>query len=157
MRPGSWILAAIICVAALGGWYIRDIPSAPGSGNAKRPATDWSCCNRSAETDESDDNSSSDSQPSWSGGPAGDPAENAEHHWEKHGSEFSNDHSEQDYVSDANNFVSHPPPGALTKQDSRSDTLIYDPASNTFAVRAPNGVPRTMFKPDSGMRYWNRK
>ena len=26
-----------------------------------------------------------------------------------------------------------------------------------YAVRAENGAPRTMFKPDNGMRYWERQ
>jgi pyocin large subunit-like protein len=95
--------------------------------------------------------------PLWSPGPEGDPQQNAAHHWQKHGGEFPELHSEADYIAAAHRFVSHPPPGALTKEDSRGDTLIYDPQTNTFAVRAPDGAPRTMFRPDSGRAYWERQ
>jgi pyocin large subunit-like protein len=45
--------------------------------------------------------------------------------------------SKRDYTNAAHDFVNHPPPGAQTKHDSRGDTLICDPESNTFAVQAP--------------------
>ena len=80
------------------------------------------------------------SAPVWSGGPMHDAQENAEHHWQKHGGEFSELHSARDYVDKARDFVNHPPPGAEIKHDSRGNTLIYDRQSNTFAVQAPNGA-----------------
>src|ERR1700761_8390568 len=92
----------------------------------------------------------------WSHGPDGSQA-NAEEHWEKHGREFPELHSEQDYVSAANAFVHHPPPGALTKLDARGDMLFYQPSTDTFAVMDMRGEPRTFFKPDNGMAYWNRQ
>jgi pyocin large subunit-like protein len=92
----------------------------------------------------------------WSHGRDGSQA-NAEEHWEKHGSEFSEDHSEADYVREANAFVHHPPPGTLTKTDSRGDTLFYQPSTDTFAVMDAAGEPRTFFKPDNGAAYWNRQ
>jgi filamentous hemagglutinin len=92
----------------------------------------------------------------WSHGPDGSLA-NAEEHWEKHGREFSSLHSEQDYVNAANAFVHHPPPGTLTKQDARGDTLFYQPSTDTFAVMDARGEPRTFFKPDNGYGYWNRQ
>ena|SRR2546423_1221391 len=95
--------------------------------------------------------------PLWSPGPDGDPQQNAAHHWQKHGGEFPEMHSEAEYIAAAHRFVSHPPPGALTKEDSRGDTLIYDPQSNTFAVKDPDGAPRTMFRPHNGRAYWDRQ
>ncbi len=92
----------------------------------------------------------------WSHGRDGARA-NAEEHWEKHGSEFPEDRSETDYVREANAFVHHPPPGTLIKHDARGDTLFYQPASDTFAVMDSRGEPRTFFKPDNGMAYWNRQ
>jgi pyocin large subunit-like protein len=92
----------------------------------------------------------------WSHGPDGSPA-NAEEHWEKHGREFPGLHNEQDYVSAANTFVHHPPAGTLTKQDARGDMLFYQPSTDTFAVMDARGEPRTFFKPDNGMAYWNRQ
>jgi len=94
--------------------------------------------------------------PLWSSTPNMSAEENAEHHWRKHGSEFPELHSAADYETAAHNFVSHPPPGTLVKHHG-GDTLFYNPSSNTFAVRARSGAPRTMFKPDSGMRYWDRQ
>ena len=37
---------------------------------------------------------------------------------------------------------------------ANGDTLIYQASTNTFAVVARNGTPRTMFKPDDGPAYW---
>jgi pyocin large subunit-like protein len=92
----------------------------------------------------------------WSHGPDGSEA-NAEEHWKKHGREFPELHSEQDYVNAANAFVHHPPPGTLTKRDARGDMLFYQPATDIFAVMDSRGEPRTFFKPDSGYAYWNRQ
>ena len=41
-----------------------------------------------------------------------------------------------------------PPPGALTKTRANGESVVYDPTSNTIAVAAANGAPKTMFKPD---------
>lgn len=95
--------------------------------------------------------------PVWSSTPQMSAEENAEHHWRKHGREFPELHSAAEYEAAARKFLIAPPPGTLTKHDSRGDTLLYDPATNTFIVRAKNGAPRTMFKPDSGLRYWERQ
>lgn len=95
--------------------------------------------------------------PLWSGGPEHDAEENAAHHWQKHRNEFREMHSESDYTNAAHDFVNHPPAGAQIKHDSRGDTLIYDPESNTFAVQAPDGAPRTMFRPHNGHAYWDRQ
>ncbi|HEX3809155.1 MAG TPA: hypothetical protein VHW02_05585 [Rhizomicrobium sp.] len=92
----------------------------------------------------------------WSSGGVG-AEQNAEHHWQKHGNEFPEFHNATEYESGALAFVRNPPPGTLTKHRSNGDTLFYNPQSNTFAVSARNGVPRTFFRPDNGMNYWNRQ
>jgi pyocin large subunit-like protein len=92
----------------------------------------------------------------WSHGPYGS-VENAEEHWQKHGAEFPEDRSEQDYVREANAFVHRPPPGTLIKHDARGDTLFYQPSTDSFAVMDARGRPRTFFKPDDRMAYWNRQ
>lgn len=94
--------------------------------------------------------------PLWSSAGEGARA-NAEHHWRKHGQEFPELKDADAYIRAAHDFIDHPPPGTLTKQERDGDTLFYDPKTNTFAVRARNGAPRTMFRPDDGMRYWNRQ
>lgn len=95
--------------------------------------------------------------PLWTSTPDMRADENAEHHWRKHGSEFPELRSASEYEAAAHKFVSDPPPGTLVKHHGNGDTLFYDPASNTFAVSRRDGAPRTMFKPDNGMRYWDRQ
>jgi len=90
--------------------------------------------------------------PVWTGG-----EENAQRHWEKHGAEFPQFTSEQAYVAGVHAFLMHPPAGTLIKHRSNGDTLYFDPTSGTFAVQARNGAPRTFFKPDNGLDYWNRQ
>lgn len=92
----------------------------------------------------------------WSHGRDG-AAHNAEEHWEKHGSEFPEFRTALDYERGALAFVTSPPPGTLTKTNDRGDTLFYDPASNTFAVRDARGEPRTFFRPNNGRAYWDRQ
>lgn len=100
---------------------------------------------------------------SWSAGKPDDINLNAYGHWTKHGKEFPDIKSPRDYIDTANKFVNSPPPGTLIKQ-SGQDTLYYHPATNTFVVKAPNGSPRTMFKPDpsahgfpTNLDFWNAK
>ncbi len=83
--------------------------------------------------------------------------ENAEAHWEKHQREFPEYRSAQEYIEAAHRFLRGPPEGTLRKTRSNGDRLFYHPETNTFAVQARNGAPRTMFRPSSGLRYWNRQ
>jgi len=97
-----------------------------------------------------------DSGAQWSSGGVG-AEENAEHHWRKHGSEFSQFHSAGQYENGAREFMAKPPPGTLTKHRPNGDTLFYNPQSNTFGVATRQGRPRTFFKPRSGRAYWDRQ
>jgi pyocin large subunit-like protein len=92
----------------------------------------------------------------WSHGHDG-AAQNAEHHWQKHGREFPEFHSAGEYEAGALAFIRTPPPATLTKHRSNGDTLFYNPGSNTFAVADRRGAPRTFFRPDSGRAYWERQ
>lgn len=92
----------------------------------------------------------------WSHGHDGASA-NAQEHWEKHGGDFPEIHSAQDYERAAQSFVTAPPSGTLTKHRTNGDTLFYDPATNTFAVADRDGEPRTFFRPNSGRDYWERQ
>ena len=92
----------------------------------------------------------------WSHGRDGS-ARNAQEHWVKHGREFPEFHNAAEYEAGALAFVTNPPSGTLTKTDDRGDTLFYDPATNTFAVKDSRGEPRTFFRPDSGRAYWDRQ
>jgi pyocin large subunit-like protein len=92
----------------------------------------------------------------WSHGRDG-AARNAEEHWAKHGREFPEFRSARDYEEGALRFITNPPPGTLVKTNDRGDTLYYNPASNTFAVKDRRGEPRTFFRPDDGRAYWDRQ
>ncbi|MFV0456881.1 MAG: hypothetical protein ACK5NQ_18195, partial [Pseudomonas sp.] len=82
--------------------------------------------------------------------------ENAFAHWTKHSSEFPEYSNASQYVEGAQSFVSNPPANVLTKMRN-GDTLLYDPSSNTFAVKTADGAPRTMFRPSDGINYWSKQ
>ena len=62
--------------------------------------------------------------------------------------------SAEDYLARLTAFTAHPPRDADTVKRPNGDTLIYQASTNTFAVVARDGTPRTMFKPDDGAAYW---
>ncbi len=80
---------------------------------------------------------------------------NAFTHWMKHGKEFPNLQNAKQYVEAAHEFVTNPPTGTLSKVRPNGDTIFYNPGTNTFAVKAADGTPRTMFKPDLGLTYFH--
>ena len=45
----------------------------------------------------------------------------------------------------------------MTKTRANGDILFYNKATNTneFAVKAPDGIIRTYFKPTDGINYFN--
>ncbi len=93
----------------------------------------------------------------WSSTGSSTAVENAYGHWDKHMSEFPEYQNSVQYVQGAQDFVLDPPVGTLTKTRPNGDTLLYDPSTNTFAVKTINGAPRTMFRPQGGMTYWNKQ
>ncbi|WP_395944077.1 S-type pyocin family protein [Brevundimonas sp.] len=62
--------------------------------------------------------------------------------------------SAEDYLSKVTAFTTRPPRDAETVKRPNGDTLIYQASTNTFAVVARSGTPRTMFKPTTGADYW---
>jgi pyocin large subunit-like protein len=62
--------------------------------------------------------------------------------------------SAEDYLARVQAFTTRPPRDAETAKRPNGDTLIYQASTNTFAVVARDGTPRTMFKPDDGAAYW---
>lgn len=62
--------------------------------------------------------------------------------------------SAEDFLAKVTAFTSRPPQGTETTTRPNGDTLMYQAATNTFAVVARDGTPRTMFKPDDGAVYW---
>ena len=83
--------------------------------------------------------------------------ENAFGHWKKHGSEFPQYQNAKKYTEGARKFMENPPNGTLTKTRANGDKLFYDPKTNTFGSQKPSGVPKTMFKPDEGIKYWEKQ
>ena len=69
-------------------------------------------------------------------------------HWEKHKDEFPTLMSQNDYYRFAQNFVTNPPKDTLEKVRKNGDSVLYQPSTNTFAVKTKDGLPRTVFRPD---------
>ncbi len=97
-----------------------------------------------------------DGAPIWSSNARYTAEENAQYHFERDGQAFGAK-SLEDFIGKAHAFVTAPPAGSETLTRDNGDRLIYDPASNTFAVAARDGAPRTMFKPDDGAAYWEKQ
>jgi len=86
-----------------------------------------------------------------------DPVSNAYGHWDKHKKEFPEFQNSKQYVDATHNFISNPPKGTLIKPRPNGDTMYYNPSTNTFAVKNADGTPKTMFRPENGMEYWERQ
>lgn len=91
----------------------------------------------------------------WSETKALSGVQNAFSNWTRHRSEFPNLQNAKQYVEAAWDFVTNPPAGVLTKARANGDVLLYDAATNTFAFKNAQGVPRTMFKPKDGAAYFH--
>ena len=139
--PQRWVALLVVVVAAIVG--VNRFGATNHSAQAPAAAPASSTNNTTADV-------------VWSHGHNGG-SQNAEEHWEKHGREFPEFHSAADYEQGALRFVTNPPPGTLTKSRENGDTLYYDPATNTFAVKDRSGEPRTFFRPNSGRAYWDRQ
>ncbi|MEJ1969663.1 MAG: hypothetical protein WDN03_13665 [Rhizomicrobium sp.] len=136
LRNVSVPVLVVLALLALVMWRSQSVPTAPPPADAP------------ASTATGD----AGSEATWTGG-----EESAQRHWQKHGGEFSEFRDEESYEAGARAFVDHPPPGTLTKHRDNGDTLFYDPASDTFAVRTSDGALRTFFRPDDGAAYWERQ
>lgn len=86
-----------------------------------------------------------------------DPVSNAYGHWDKHKKEFPEFQNSKQYVDATHSFVSNPPKGTLIKPRPNGDTMYYNPSTNTFAVKNADGTPKTMFRPENGMEYWEKQ
>lgn len=73
--------------------------------------------------------------------------------YERNGAAFGAK-SADDYAARMKSFLDSPPAGVDTVKRPNGDTLYYQASTNTFAVVARDGTPRTMFKPDDGPTYW---
>ena len=73
--------------------------------------------------------------------------------YERNGAAFGA-RSPEDYLTRIKSFTASPPAGTERISRPNGDVLYYQASTNTFAVVARNGTPRTMFKPDDGPAYW---
>ena len=97
-----------------------------------------------------------DGKPMWAPSRRSSADDGAQRAFERNGQVFETKSVDQ-FVRKAHAFVGHPPKGTLTITRKNGDTLFYDPKANTFAVANKDGAPRTMFKPDDGMAYWEKQ
>lgn len=97
-----------------------------------------------------------DGKPMWSASRKFSARQNAQRAFDRNGRTFGAD-SVDEFVEKAHSFVSNPPKGTLTLTRNNGDKLFYDPRGNVFAVSSKAGAPRTMFKPDEGMAYWEEQ
>ena len=97
-----------------------------------------------------------DGKPVWASSKRFSAEEGAQRQFERDGATFEAKTVDQ-YVKKAHAFVGHPPKGTLTLTRKNGDILYYDPKGNIFAVASKEGAPRTMFKPDDGMAYWEKQ
>jgi pyocin large subunit-like protein len=97
-----------------------------------------------------------DGKPVWASSKRFSAEEGAQRQFERDGAAFDAKTMDQ-FVKKAHAFVGHPPKGTLTLTRKNGDILYYDPKGNVFAVASKEGAPRTMFKPDDGMAYWEKQ
>jgi pyocin large subunit-like protein len=87
-------------------------------------------------------------------------AQRLDEHWRKHGQnrkEFDPALSKDQYLKRARDFFSSDLPEILHKRRPNGDSLRYRPSTNEFGVLSGRRIIRTYFRPDSGMRYWERQ
>ncbi|MFZ5717988.1 MAG: hypothetical protein ACOY5Y_00825 [Pseudomonadota bacterium] len=156
-----WLMAAAAALALSAcdnGPSAVQPTQAAGTQMAEAPgATRPSSVDGSSQTDHRDDPVKLvDGRPMWSASRRYSAEENAQRAFDRNGEAFGAA-SVDDFVRKAHAFVEKPPQGALTLTRPNGDTLIYDPKANIFAVASKAGAPRTMFKPDEGMAYWEEQ
>ncbi len=95
-------------------------------------------------------------EPMWSESRTHSAKENAEYHFERAGADLGSK-TLDDFLTKVHRFGDNPPAGALHIERANGDKLLYDPKDNIFAVFTREGAPRTIFKPSSGMDYWEEQ
>lgn len=78
-------------------------------------------------------------------------------HYIKHGAEFGNI-TQDEYLEMANDLINSDSPDVLHKTEKEDgDYLFYNTETNEFLVLSTDGYIRTYFKPDDGIKYWERQ
>ncbi len=76
-------------------------------------------------------------------------------HFEKHGGDF-NYSTKEEYLAGANNVISSS--NALHKIEKEDgDDVYYLEETNEFVIVSTDGYIRTYFKPEDGIKYYNRQ
>lgn len=80
-----------------------------------------------------------------------------ESHYKKHGAEFGKI-TKEEYLRKANELINSDSPDVLHKTEKEDgDFLFYNQKTNEFLVLSTDGYIRTYFKPDDGIKYWERQ
>ncbi|GFM38028.1 hypothetical protein [Desulfovibrio psychrotolerans] len=87
----------------------------------------------------------------WTTGKPGSSSVNAAEHWNKHGGEFADINSVDQYVERAHSMFTGTQGSTLTVVRTNGEVVKYHPQSNTIAVFSEDGIPKTMFKPDASV------
>ena len=94
-------------------------------------------------------------KPIWADNPKHSAQENVDYQFDHWGSSVGA-HDSKDYALKARAFIDHPPHGAEKVSRPNGDVLIYDKASNTFAIMRKDGAPRLFRKPVGGEADWQK-
>ena len=95
-------------------------------------------------------------EPMWSENRSHSAKENAEYHFQRTGPDLGAK-TLDDFLTKVHRFGDHPPAGTLKLVRANGDKLLYDPHANLFGVFTREGAPRTVFKPNNGMAYWQEQ
>lgn len=93
--------------------------------------------------------------PLWKPRPDLPATDNALHHWRKHAPDLPEIPNALHYVRTLHALARGGATRFLTKVRANGDRLYYDPLRNLLAVLAYDGQPRTLFRPQGGIDYWN--
>ena len=93
------------------------------------------------------------SKPIWSKTKEFTNIENAFNHWKNHGKEFPEIQNAKQYVENAWKFRDRT--DVLIKVRTNGERVLYDHPNNIFGVFTKTGVPKTVFKPTDGIKYFN--
>jgi RHS repeat-associated protein len=106
----------------------------------------------------------------WTLGKYGNRAKNAKKHFIDHGADFPDVHNATQYVKKAEDFFNNPGRGTSVKFQPNGDIILWNKKSNIYGAYAPDGTPRTLYKPGpkslnnsrghkfkNNQEFWNSK
>lgn len=81
--------------------------------------------------------------------------ENAFDHWVRHSPEFGNIRFSMYVETAQRNLQWQTNKGLLVRQGAYNEIFVYDPAANTITIGRADGVPRTFYRPETGVQKFN--